>query len=208
MNSIDILLPLLAYLLGSIPIGWIIARLVFKTDIRHHGSGNIGATNALRQFGTTIGILVMLLDMTKGILAVLFAKSAFGVGHPLVVLCGLLAILGHVFPVWLKFKGGKGVATAAGVFVALSPWNLLIGLLVFVVMVAITKYVSLGSIVAALSLLLFHLIDLIRGSSRDYALLALVFVVVAMIIYKHRTNISRLRNGTESKISFSKKGKA
>jgi glycerol-3-phosphate acyltransferase PlsY len=139
MNSIDILLPLLAYLLGSIPIGWIIARLVFKTDIRHHGSGNIGATNALRQFGTTIGILVMLLDMTKGILAVLFAKSAFGVGLRMVVLCGLLAILGMCFPC-AEVQRRKGVATAAGVFVALSP-GISDRAVVFVVMVAITKYV-------------------------------------------------------------------
>ncbi|HOH60324.1 MAG TPA: glycerol-3-phosphate acyltransferase, partial [Candidatus Cloacimonadota bacterium] len=114
MNSASDLMPLFAYFLGSIPVGWIVARLFFKTDIRSKGSGNIGATNALRQFGTAVGLIVLLLDMSKGIIAVLLAKSIYGSGAMMVVICGLLAILGHVFPIWLKFKGGKGVATAAG----------------------------------------------------------------------------------------------
>jgi glycerol-3-phosphate acyltransferase PlsY len=194
--------------LGSIPVGWIVARLFFKTDIRSKGSGNIGATNALRQFGTAVGLIVLLLDMSKGIIAVLLAKSIYGSGTMMVVICGLLAILGHVFPIWLKFKGGKGVATAAGVFIALTPISLLIALLVFIVVVVITRYVSLGSIVAALSLLAVNVISIFRQPNKDYALLILVVLIVAMIIYKHKENITRLIRGNENKISFTRKGKA
>ncbi|MDD2596431.1 MAG: glycerol-3-phosphate 1-O-acyltransferase PlsY [Candidatus Cloacimonetes bacterium] len=208
MNSVSDLMPLFAYLLGSIPVGWIVARLFFKTDIRSKGSGNIGATNALRQFGTAVGLIVLLLDMSKGIIAVLLAKSIYGSGTMMVVICGLLAILGHVFPIWLKFKGGKGVATAAGVFIALTPISLLIALLVFIVVVVITRYVSLGSIVAALSLLAVNVISIFRQPNKDYALLILVVLIVAMIIYKHKENITRLIRGNENKISFTRKGKA
>ena len=208
MNSASDLMPLFAYFLGSIPVGWIVARLFFKTDIRSKGSGNIGATNALRQFGTAVGLIVLLLDMSKGIIAVLLAKSIYGSGTMMVVICGLLAILGHVFPIWLKFKGGKGVATAAGVFIALTPISLLIALLVFIVVVVITRYVSLGSIVAALSLLAVNVISIFRQPHKDYALLILVVLIVAMIIYKHKENIARLIRGNENKISFTRKGKA
>jgi len=208
MNSASDLMPLFAYFLGSIPVGWIVARLFFKTDIRSKGSGNIGATNALRQFGTAVGLIVLLLDMSKGIIAVLLAKSIYGSGTMMVVICGLLAILGHVFPIWLKFKGGKGVATAAGVFIALTPISLLIALLVFIVVVAITRYVSLGSIMAALSLLAVNVISIFRQPHKDYALLILVVLIVAMIIYKHKENIARLIRGNENKISFTRKGKA
>ena len=208
MNSASDLMPLFAYFLGSIPVGWIVARLFFKTDIRSKGSGNIGATNALRQFGTAVGLIVLLLDMSKGIIAVLLAKSIYGSGTMMVVICGLLAILGHVFPIWLKFKGGKGVATAAGVFIALTPISLLIALLVFIVVVAITRYVSLGSIMAALSLLAVNVISIFRQPHKDYALLILVVLIVAMIIYKHKENIARLIRGNENKISLTGKGKA
>jgi len=208
MISAEVLMPFVAYLLGSIPVGWIVARLFFKTDIRKTGSGNIGATNALRQFGTTVGVLVLLLDMAKGITAVLLAKGIYEIGHPLIAICGLLAILGHVFPVWLKFKGGKGVATAAGVFIALTPWSIPIVLMIFIIIVAITRYVSLGSIIAALSLLALNGYKVLSSETKDYALLILVFLVVVMIIYKHKENISRLRNGKENKITFTKRGKA
>jgi glycerol-3-phosphate acyltransferase PlsY len=155
-----------------------------------------------------VGLIVLLLDMSKGIIAVLLAKSIYGSGTMMVVICGLLAILGHVFPIWLKFKGGKGVATAAGVFIALTPISLLIALLVFIVVVVITRYVSLGSIVAALSLLAVNVISIFRQPNKDYALLILVVLIVAMIIYKHKENITRLIRGNENKISFTRKGKA
>jgi acyl phosphate:glycerol-3-phosphate acyltransferase len=200
--------PIVAYILGSIPVGWLVARLFYKTDIRTQGSGNIGATNALRIFGTKVGILVLILDMFKGASAVLLARHFFALGHPLVSICGLLAILGHVFPIWLGFKGGKGVATAGGVFLALAPLSLLLAIITFVLIVAKTRYVSLGSIVGAivfgLSVIIFHL----RAQSSDWALLVLSVIVVLMIIIKHRQNIQRLRQGNENKISFGKKGKS
>lgn len=207
MQMIKYLMPLIAYLLGSIPIGWIVARLFFRTDIRAGGSGNIGATNALRQFGTLVGALVLLLDMGKGIAAVLLAKGVYPELPALVVLCGLIAILGHIFPVWLKFKGGKGVATAAGVVLALLPWGLLLALGVFILVVAASRYVSLGSILAALSLLVYEIIKEWQAELPNIALLAFTILVVGMIIYKHKENISRLKNGRENKITFSKKGK-
>ncbi|MDD3534824.1 MAG: glycerol-3-phosphate 1-O-acyltransferase PlsY [Candidatus Cloacimonetes bacterium] len=207
MQMIKYIMPLIAYLLGSIPIGWILARLFFRTDIRAGGSGNIGATNALRQFGTLVGVLVLLLDMGKGIVAVLLAKGVYPELPALVVLCGLIAILGHIFPVWLKFKGGKGVATAAGVVLALLPWGLLLALGVFILVVAASRYVSLGSILAALSLLIYEIIKEWRAELPNIALLCFTILVVGMIIYKHKENISRLRNGRENKITFSKKGK-
>lgn len=207
MQMIEYLMPLIAYLLGSIPIGWIVAHLFFKTDIRAGGSGNIGATNALRQFGTLVGVIVLLLDMAKGIAAVLLAKVVYPDLPALIVLCGLIAILGHIFPVWLKFKGGKGVATAAGVVLALLPCGLLLALGVFILVVAATRYVSLGSILAALSLLVYEIIKEWRAEQPNIALLAFTILVVGMIIYKHKENISRLKSGTENKITFSKKGK-
>ncbi len=201
-------MPLLAYLLGSIPVGWIVARVFFKTDIRKAGSGNIGATNALRTFGPKVGIPVLLLDLLKGVAAVILARHLFGGDHPLAVLCGLLVILGHVFPVWLGFKGGKGVATAAGVFLAMSPLTLLFALIVFVAVVAMTKFVSLGSIIAALCLGLSILVFEIRSEYINWAFLILTVVVVLMIIVKHKANIKRLLQGNENKLSFNKKGKS
>ena len=201
-------MPIVAYLLGSIPVGWIVARLFYKKDIRTEGSGNIGATNALRIFGTTVGVTVLVLDMLKGVIAVVLARQFFPAAHPLIPICGLLAILGHVFPIWLKFKGGKGVATAGGVFLALAPLSLLFALISFVLVVAKTRYVSLGSIVGAcvfgLSILVFQIME----STINWALLVLAVIVVLMIIIKHRQNIQRLMQGQENKINFTKKGKS
>lgn len=201
-------MPLLAYLLGSIPVGWIVARLFYQKDIRTEGSGNIGATNALRIFGTKVGLIVMVLDMLKGIIAVLLARHLFSAAHPLVALCGLLAIFGHIFPIWLRFKGGKGVATAGGVFLALAPLSLLIALISFVLIVGKTRYVSLGSIIAAIVFGLSTVVFQILSVQVNWALLALTGVVVLMIIIKHRQNIQRLWQGQENKISFKKKGKS
>jgi glycerol-3-phosphate acyltransferase PlsY len=201
-------MPILAYLLGSIPIGWLVATIFYKTDIRKQGSGNIGATNALRQFGTKVGVIVMILDMLKGIAAVLLARHFFGGGHAMVSVCGLLAILGHIFPIWLKFKGGKGVATAAGVFAALSTLSLLIALSVFILIVARTRYVSLGSIIAATVFGIGTFFDQLTRPSTDWVLLLLVGVIVLMIIVKHKDNIQRLLKGEENKISFNQKGKS
>lgn len=206
MNAPEFWMPVVAYLLGSIPIGWLVARIFYKTDIRKQGSGNIGATNALRQFGTKVGVGVLLLDMLKGISAVLLARHLFGSGHPLISICGLLAIFGHIFPLWLKFKGGKGVATAAGVFAALSTLSLVIALAVFVLIVARTRFVSLGSIIAAIVFGLGTFFDQLTRPSTDWVLLVLVGFVVTVIVIKHKDNIQRLIKGEENKINFSKKG--
>lgn len=208
MISPDIWILGLAYLLGSIPVGWLIANIFYHKDIRQEGSGNIGATNALRIFGTKIGILVLLLDMLKGIMAVLIAKQVIPGAHPLVSIAGLVAILGHIFPVWLKFRGGKGVATAAGVFAALAPLGLLIGLLSFILVLWRTRYVSLGSIIAAMVFGVSTLWMELAKPMPDVALMILVGFIVTMIILKHKSNIQRLLRGEENKISFSKKGKS
>lgn len=208
MISPDIWILGLAYLLGSIPVGWLIANIFYHKDIRQEGSGNIGATNALRIFGTKIGILVLLLDMLKGIIAVLIAKQVIPGAHPLVSIAGLVAILGHIFPVWLKFRGGKGVATAAGVFAALAPLGLLIGLLSFILVVWRTRYVSLGSIISAMVFGVSTFWMELSKPMPDVALMILVGFIVTMIILKHKSNIQRLLRGEENKISFSKKGKS
>lgn len=208
MISPDIWILGLAYLLGSIPVGWLIANIFYHKDIRQEGSGNIGATNALRIFGTKIGILVLLLDMMKGIIAVLIAKQVIPGAHPLVSIAGLVAILGHIFPVWLKFRGGKGVATAAGVFAALAPLGLLIGLLSFILVLWRTRYVSLGSIIAAMVFGVSTFWMELSKPMPDVALMILVGFIVTMIILKHKSNIQRLLRGEENKISFSKKGKS
>jgi len=208
MISPDIWILGLAYLLGSIPVGWLIANIFYHKDIRQEGSGNIGATNALRIFGTKIGILVLLLDMLKGIIAVLIAKQVIPGAHPLVSIAGLVAILGHIFPVWLKFRGGKGVATAAGVFAALAPLGLLIGLLSFILVLWRTRYVSLGSIIAAMVFGVSTFWMELSKPMPDVALMILVGFIVTMIILKHKSNIQRLLRGEENKISFSKKGKS
>ena len=195
---------LIAYLLGSIPFGFIIAKLFFKEDIRASGSGNIGATNAMRQFGTGVGILVLTFDILKGVAAVLVAKHLLPSHSPELAIAAFCAILGHVFPIWLGFKGGKGVAVAAGVFVALTPLTVLGALAGFIVVVAVTRYVSLGSLAAATALGISNTIIEFKLDRPDYALLILIWIAVIMIFVKHIENISRLKNKTENKISFKK----
>lgn len=195
---------LIAYFLGSIPFGFIIAKLFFKEDIRASGSGNIGATNAMRQFGTGVGILVLTFDILKGVAAVLVAKHLLPSHSPELAIAAFCAILGHVFPIWLGFKGGKGVAVAAGVFVALTPLTVLGALAGFIVVVAITRYVSLGSLAAATALGISNTIIEFKLDRPDYALLILIWIAVIMIFVKHIENISRLKNKTENKISFKK----
>ncbi len=200
------ILLLFSYLLGSVPIGWIVGRLFYHKDIRKGGSGNIGATNALRMF-TTTGIIVLLLDMGKGLLAVLLANFCLIPGSPYISLCALLVIMGHVFPIYLGFKGGKGVATAGGAFLALAPLSVLVAIGVFIIIVALSRYVSLGSILGALAFLGHALWQIKQSGMFDYARLTLITLVVLMIVFKHRANLQRLLQGTENKISFSRQGK-
>lgn len=196
----------MAYLVGSIPFGWLVGRLFFRKDIRQGGSGNIGATNALRQFGTATGLGVLALDIAKGLVIGYFAKHVFYTGDIGIPLMGLMVIIGHVLPITLLFKGGKGVATAGGVFIALTPVPVLVCLGVFIIVTAISRYVSLGSIVAALSLLVALLVFQYSRQVYDLPMLVFTALVVLLIIWKHRQNIARLLNGTENKISFTKKG--
>lgn len=196
-----------AYLLGSIPFGLIIVRIVRGEDVRLTGSGNIGATNVARSGGTKLGIATLVLDAFKGYFAVLIAFLAshrapgidLGLAASLGALC---AILGHVFPVWLKFRGGKGVATAVGAFIGLAPRAVLVVLAIFLVIVLISKYVSLGSIVASaiFPLLAFFLY---RNESSP-AGFAVMLGASLLIILKHKANIKRLLDGTENRLQFHK----
>ncbi|MEO7521955.1 MAG: glycerol-3-phosphate 1-O-acyltransferase PlsY [Gemmatimonas sp.] len=191
---------LLAYLVGSIPTAYLVGR-ANGVDLRTVGSGNLGATNVLRTLGWKPGLFVYLADMMKGFLPVLLLPRVAGVapGWPWGVAFGILAIAGHVRPVFLRGKGGgKGVATASGVFLALAPIPFVCALAAFVVIAVITKYVSLGSLVGALVLP-------IALALQDRALTPLVVmsgIVSAFVFWTHRENIVRLRNGNERRISL------
>ena len=185
---------LLSYLIGSIPTGLILGKLLWGVDLREHGSHNIGATNAWRTLGKGPGIIIFLLDFLKGVIGV--ALGMYFAGTPLMmVLGGIMAIVGHSWSILLKFKGGKGVATGLGVIVMLMPSTALMVFLIWFVIVLITKYVLLGSIVAAACVPLFAWLFNQPCEYIAFSVLAAVFV-----IYRHKTNIGRLLNGTESKI--------
>jgi glycerol-3-phosphate acyltransferase PlsY len=190
---LSIALVSFAYILGSVPFGLVVARLFGGPDPRSMGSGNIGATNVSRTTGKTAGLLTLLADVGKGALPTLLAVNL--ITEPaLVSIVGLSAFLGHLFPVFLKFKGGKGVATACGVFLVISPLSMFLAACVFLVMALSTRYVSVGSISAALSLPLF--LAILSGES-DYVPLGIA--VAILVVLKHRENIKRLRKGRESR---------
>jgi glycerol-3-phosphate acyltransferase PlsY len=203
-----LLVSLVAYLLGSIPFGYILVRLFLKEDIRAKGSGNIGATNVIRSGSKGLGALTFLLDACKGYAAVILASHLASipalapVDHQnAAALAALFAILGHIYTVWLRFKGGKGVATALGVFLALAPWAALAGLAVFILTVVLTRYVSLGSILAAV---VFPIAAwLLPHAPRTPLLTAVICIVPVIIILKHHQNIARLLHGTENRFGKS-----
>ncbi len=206
MNWINFIISIAAaYLLGSLPFSYIFGKLR-GIDIRNYGSGNVGATNALRVLGTKIGIITLLLDMGKGLLAVEIGRYLLpGVNEGFYILIGLIAITGHIFTIFLSFKGGKGVATSAGVFIDLLPLPCLFALLLFVIIVLLSRYVSLGSILAAGFLFLYVLTSNIINNFTDWQYLAVVSLVAGFIIIRHKANIVRLLAGTENKITFKKK---
>ena len=186
---------LLSYFLGSIPNGLWLCRALWHVDLRQHGSHNIGATNAWRTLGKGPGFLVFFLDMLKGLLAVWLGEML--VGTPLVmILCGVLAIVGHSLSLFLRFHGGKGVATGLGVILMLMPKVTVIVFLVWLLLVLATRYVSLGSIVAAA---LVPVLALVFGYPALYV--AFGVLAAALIIVRHRSNITRLLNRTENRIS-------
>ena len=198
-------IPIVAYLLGSIPFGLLLTKVFGGGDVRKAGSGNIGATNVARVAGPLPGILTLLLDGAKGALAVWLAARFSNNSATWMIVAALAALAGHCFPVWLKFRGGKGVATAAGVFLMLSPLATLGSVMVFILVVAFWRYVSLGSIAAAaaMPLLIYFL-----WAPHHAPPLAVTFGTLAaavLIIYKHDANIQRLVEGEEPKFAFSKK---
>ena len=203
-----ILIVLVAYLLGSIPTGFLVAK-ARGIDIRTVGSGNIGATNVFRILGKPAGIFVLLADAAKGWLAVfVVAKLVAGWFYPaagplarewFAICAGIAAILGHNYTCWLHFKGGKGIATSAGVLVALVPVPLLIILGVWIVVFALSRYVSLASISASFAL---PFAAWLVGES--WTIILVTAALAALAIYKHKANIQRLINGTENRIGFKK----
>jgi acyl phosphate:glycerol-3-phosphate acyltransferase len=195
---------LLAYFLGSIPFGVILAMLFGGGDVRKSGSGNIGATNVARVVGPLAGALTLLFDIAKGAGAVLLAAKLSNGSTRCMMIAGIAALVGHCFPVWLKFKGGKGVATAGGVFLVLSPPACLAAVILFLLVVIFWRYVSLGSVSAAAAMPL--LVYFLRAPRQGPPLAGTVGALAAalLIIYKHRGNLRRLLEGAEPKFSFSK----
>ncbi len=193
------------YLLGGIPFGYLIARLR-GVNIKTVGSGNIGFSNVFRSVGKWEGVVVLIGDIAKGLVPVLIFKYAYGIHYGLIA--GIAAMLGHIFTPFLKFKGGKGVATGLGVFIGLAPFSALFTLLVWIVVVTVTRYVSLGSITAAVALPLF--IYFSRYLVRDeyhFALEIVTILVCVLVIVMHRTNIKRLIRREEHKFVLKRKKK-
>jgi glycerol-3-phosphate acyltransferase PlsY len=199
----SLLIAAAAYLLGSIPTGFLLIRIFRHQDIRQAGSGNIGATNVLRSGGKVLGAATFLLDMLKGSSSVylggLLGSFLAPAADPLNMraLAALCAVLGHIFPVWLGFKGGKGVATGFGVFLVAAPWAALAAISVFAIILAATRYVSLASILGAASFPLFAWRFAL--ADRPPFFIAVEIAVALIIVLKHHQNIRRLLAGTESR---------
>lgn len=203
------LMILFSYLLGSIPTSIIASKVLKGIDIRKHGSGNAGATNVFRVMGWKIGLAVLLIDMAKGYIpTVLFYKLGMsGLDWPSIniqILAGISAIFGHIWTVFAGFRGGKGVGTGAGMLIGLAPFAVLIGLIVFVIVVAASRFVSLGSILASLSVPITVYLQNQSADTFPIQLFILSLFVPALIFYTHRKNIQRLLKGEESKIQFGK----
>jgi len=196
LKMIGPLTTLIAYLLGSIPFGYLIVRWQRGIDVRATGSGSIGATNVMRNLGVLGFVATFILDAGKGLLAVLLASKLTFQNPTWVAAAAFAAVVGHCFPVWLRFRGGKGVATGVGVFIAIAPLQVLLVLVIFAIVVAIWRYVSLGSIVAtaAFPVLVYYMkhppIQVVLGAAG----------AALVIIARHHANIARLLKGTESKV--------
>jgi len=201
----DALAVICGYLLGSIPFALMIARLFGIKDIRSVGSGNIGATNAWRAAGPAAGILVSVGDIGKGVLAVLIASlmpdSALGMAN-LKLIAGIAAVIGHVFPIFLLFRGGKGVNTALGVMITILPIETLIALAGFILVVAASRYISLGSVMAAIIFFAAVLVSYLFELHRIPIFYLLISgLLMLLILITHRSNIGRLLSGKENKFS-------
>jgi len=198
-------LLLVSYLLGSIPFGVILAKFLGGADVRKAGSGNIGATNVARVAGPAAGVLTLLLDAAKGWFAVWLAARLMHGETGFLVAAGFFALLGHCFPLWLRFRGGKGVATAAGAFAALCPEAMIAALILFALVVWFWRYVSLGSLAAAATIPLFVYFLWAPHFAPPNVVTLGSLAISAVVIFQHRGNIGRLVRGEEPKFSLSKK---
>ncbi|MFQ3306851.1 MAG: glycerol-3-phosphate acyltransferase PlsY [Candidatus Midichloriaceae bacterium] len=193
MYNIDILLIIISYVIGSIPSGVILSKILKIGDIRGHGSGNIGATNAFRVGGKLLGGLTLFFDVLKGLIPIILAKT---LGYQLVVLYGLVSVIGHIFPIWLKFRGGKGVATVLGVIFGVYPF---FGIIFVVLWITIFKIFRISSLAS-----LFSLPSIVAGSyfiNGDNLNSKILFICCIFVLLKHKDNIFRLIKGTEKKIN-------
>ncbi len=186
-----IIVTLYSYFLGSIPFGFILTKIFLKQDIRETGSGNIGATNVLRTGNKFLAILTLVLDFLKGYMTIIITLKYF---NDLILLSALICLLGHIFSIWLKFKGGKGVATYLGILLALSVNYFLIFIIVWVSILLIFKYSSLSSILATFGIFIYEYFFL------ENNILSFLFISFIIILYAHRSNILKLINKTETKV--------
>lgn len=215
-----IVVVILSYLVGSIPTSIIVSKMVKGIDIRHHGSGNAGGSNVFRILGWKYGLLVILLDALKGVIAVLLVSRLYFGSFPfpnatpfddftlVQIIAGIAAVLGHIWTVFAGFKGGKGIATGLGFLVSIVTIDMLLGLVVFAIVVAVSKYISLGSLSAAVSVPLFMIIrENIFGVdiSGYHTILPFTIFLAFLVMYTHKANLTRIFSGNENKISLSKK---
>lgn len=194
MMAMSVVAIALSYVLGSIPTGLWLGLKLRGVDIRQHGSKNIGATNTMRVLGKKLGAVALVVDVSKGIIPVLLF-SRLGASEHLAPACGVAAILGHTASIFVRFRGGKGVATGAGVFLALTPFPTLIAAAVFAAVVALTRMVSAGSMSAAVALC-----AAIYATDTSWPLRIMATFLAAFVIWRHRTNIQRILNGIENRI--------
>lgn len=189
-----IVLGIICYFIGNISGSIALSKLIYKQDIRNYGSKNAGATNALRVYGVKFGLATFLIDFLKGLLCAYLGFKFFGsLG---ILVCGLLCVVGHILPVIYNFKGGKGIATSFGVLLFAQPLQVLFLLILFLIVVLITKYVSLGSIIGCVSAVIYGLIYI----RKDFYI-GLIYILLGIIsLFKHRSNINRLIHGKESKL--------
>ena len=202
--ALKIIFVVIAYLLGSIPFGYLFVKYVFTSgeDVREIGSGGIGATNVTRRAGVKGGLLTYFFDVAKGVVAVMLMRLVANDDYFWIGAAAIFAIVGHIFPVFLGFRGGKGVATGVGVYLALAPYSVLTTLILWIAIVYFSRYVSLGSIIATAAVPIWTLLfyGLLQPGPHIKALVIVAIAGCALIVATHHENIRRLMNGTENKV--------
>lgn len=214
MILLAVLAPVLAYLIGSISFAIIFTKHFSKTDVREHGSGNAGTTNVLRVAGKTAGILTFLCDALKGALAAFLGMLLFRVAFPSAAelmlygkyICGIACMVGHAFPIWFKFKGGKCAATSVGIFAVCCPFAIVVGLLGYIVVMFISKIVSLSTLVATVLVVAFSIVinGFDNAGNPDFVIIALSVIGGIIVFLRHKDNIKRLLRGQEKKLKVKK----